>query len=165
VGSYGNQVWGLALQTDGKLVACGDANTSLGSASGAANVALARYNADGSMDTSFGTGGEVVQLYGSYDDGCFISTAVDAGGNLIAGGVLGTTASGTEQFTLARFTATGALDTTFGNGGFTVGSMGYYSNLWSVAIQSNGRIVGAGSTHINVNGSWLWEILVARYLP
>ncbi len=53
-------VWNLTLDRDGKIVAAGDAVT----ASGGFDVALARFNSDGMLDTSFGTGGKVTTAIG-----------------------------------------------------------------------------------------------------
>ena len=58
---YGRDV--VAVQEDGKIVVAGRSSTT------GVDFALARYNSDGSLDTSFGTGGKVVTDvdYGSYD--------------------------------------------------------------------------------------------------
>jgi uncharacterized delta-60 repeat protein len=55
-GLWRDRVFALSLQPDGKIVAGGD--TELGEYSGSA-FALARYNRDGALDTSFGMGGKV----------------------------------------------------------------------------------------------------------
>src|SRR5262245_46259441 len=61
-GSSGDQAFGLTLQADGKLVAAGFHNTGSDN-----DFALARYNADGSLDTSF-SGGTVTTSFGSGND-------------------------------------------------------------------------------------------------
>jgi hypothetical protein len=86
--------------------------------------------------------------------------ATDASGNIVASGIYGSSTN-TYQATFARFTPTGALDTTFGSQGWTTSTLGYdFSNFWCMALQSNGRIVGAGLASY----SGVIKILVARYL-
>src|SRR5437879_11626187 len=62
----GSAARALVLQRDGKLVAAG--HTFTGSRT---QFALVRYNATGSLDTSFGTGGKVATPVGSIDDEVF----------------------------------------------------------------------------------------------
>jgi len=77
-GAYGGQIKSLAIQPDGKIIAAGTANTSYTTTTipcpfppcpvivvYATDLALARYNVDGSLDTAFGNGGKVVTDFGS----------------------------------------------------------------------------------------------------
>src|SRR5262245_5077090 len=71
----------VALQTDGKIVAAG-----LASVIGSENFALARYNMDGSLDVSFGIGGEVTSaLAGEFEPA--LAVAVQTEGKIVAAGV------------------------------------------------------------------------------
>jgi len=152
----GDQVWNLALQTNGDLVACGGAWTTTGE-----DFFLVDYSPSGSLETGFGNAGEVVGPFGGHVVCDLYGMATDASGNIVAGGICGSSMS-YWYAALARFTATGAPDTTFGYGGYTSNTFGTgCSNFWCMAIQSNGSIVGAG---LAGDGN-VTEILVARYLP
>jgi uncharacterized delta-60 repeat protein len=113
----------IAMQPDGKIVASGSA-----SRGGASNLALARYNTDGSLDTTFGSGGKVTSTLGRA-----LAVALQADGK-IAVGTFGPVA-------LARFNADGSLDTTFGSGGTTATAF----TINDVTVDAIGRIVAAGT--------------------
>ncbi|MCX5192809.1 calcium-binding protein [Streptomyces sp. NBC_00249] len=131
----------LALQSDGRIVAAG---TSSG-------FALARYNTDGSLDATFDGDGKVTTGFGNYARG----VALQPDGRIVAAGVAG------NQFALARFTANGAFDPTFdGDGRVTTNFGPENGGAADVALQSDGRIVAAGSyatdfalARYNTNGS------------
>src|SRR5438445_137416 len=66
IGSNADGAAALILQPDGKLVAAG--YTEYDSTNAKNAFALVRYNSDGSLDGSFGTGGKVITPIGGYDD-------------------------------------------------------------------------------------------------
>ncbi|MBD8904893.1 hypothetical protein MBTS_22090, partial [Methylobacterium bullatum] len=139
---YGQSV---ALQTDGKIVVAGYGV-------GAGNrydFALVRYDADGSLDTTFGTGGKVLTPVGtglSSDQGNSVTLQAD-GKILVAG--YGEGSEG-QDFALLRYNADGSLDTGFGPDGtgkiLTPISAGTASDQGnSVTLQADGKIVVVGS--------------------
>src|SRR5437763_1925015 len=92
----------------GKIVAVGESD---------GRIALARYNSDGSLDSSFGDTGHVVFSQGQFMSGLGISQQAD-GKLLVAGSI-------NQDLAVLRFSADGALDTSFGNGGLaTLGLFG-----------------------------------------
>ena len=119
----------VALQPDGKIVAGGiEVEYDFGYEW---NFALARFNADGTPDTTFGDNGTVVLnfgLAGSYDR--VTELAVRPDGRIIAIGV--TQQYGLSDFALAQFNSNGTLDATFGDGGKTHHVVGY--NDWPTAV-------------------------------
>jgi uncharacterized delta-60 repeat protein len=130
-----NNLWDIALQADGKVVAAGSNG----------NFQLARYNPDGSLDASFGGTG-VVTTGGLLGNGGFaLSVAVQADGKIVAAGQ---TANGTNA--LARYNADGALDATFngdGNGdGIILASFDLRrgEQIQGIVLQPDGKIVGTG---------------------
>lgn len=138
--------YALAIQPDGKIVAAGT-TTGAGTAS---DFAVARYNPDGSLDGSFGTGGKVTTALGSDADTAY-AIALEPDGTLVVGGDSnrGSSATGID-FALVRYTATGALDPTFGTAGIVltpvVASSGRDS-IYALALQTvdgETRIVAAG---------------------
>jgi uncharacterized delta-60 repeat protein len=150
----------------GKLIAAGVADP---------DFALVRYLADGVVDPTFGTAGIQTTSFGGDLDQAY-AVAIQADGSIVAAGSTWKEngGNGTADFAVARFSPSGALDTTFGSGGRAVTSLG---SLWdgarSVVIQADGRIVAAGSTNDasfgpeDLGGGFgLWsEFAVARFLP
>src|SRR5439155_1317723 len=109
VGTSDDAAYALAIQADGKLVAAGATDDGSNY-----DFALVRYNANGSPDTTFGTGGKVTTAIGTRDD-VASAVAVQADGKLVAAGDTGD--GGNNYFALARYNANGTLDATFGTGG------------------------------------------------
>jgi uncharacterized delta-60 repeat protein len=99
---------------------------------------LVCYNADGSLDTSFGHAGMLVERFlDSYD----ANIAVQADGRILLAGGL------ENGFGFVRFNPDGTLDATFGTGGkVAIKVPGLNSSASSVTLQSDGRIVAAGSS-------------------
>src|SRR5262249_34783357 len=100
---------------------------------------VARYNTDGSLDTTFGTGGEIISAPGRA-----FAAAVAADGKVVVAGdnVADGTSSG--SFTVARYNVDGTPDSTFGNGGQVTTTIGTSSSGRNVALQPNGDLVVAG---------------------
>ena len=95
-----DEAHGLVIQADGKLVAAGFAKTSRGE-----DFALARYNPNGTLDTTFGTGGKVTTDFNGGDDQAF-ALVLQGDGKLVAAGTTkaGFTYNRTgEDFALARY--------------------------------------------------------------
>lgn len=134
----------IAIQTDGRIVLGGDCQAITGFPS----PALARYNSNGSLDTSFGSGGRVTIDFFSLG-GSFGSIALQNDGKIVAGGSRPQEATSYDFF-LARFNTNGALDSSFGSGGLvTTDFLGGRDLLGDIAIQSDGKIVAAGVTFPN----------------
>ena len=107
------------------------------------NFAVARYNADGSLDTSFGNGGWAFAHFDLSDEAHGVAVQAD-GRIVVAGGTRGGGVSDAE-FALARFNTDGTLDNSFGAGGKVVTDFfGGTDWVQAVAIQADGRIVAAG---------------------
>jgi uncharacterized delta-60 repeat protein len=132
---------GVALQLDGKIVVAGRAYNYGGSNSD--DFALVRYNANGSLDTSFGAGGMVLTAIGSGEDSG-TSLAIQSDGKIVVAGY-SYSISNNDDFAVVRYNADGSLDTSFGMGGkVTTPIGGTRDRAYSVALQSDGRIVVAG---------------------
>jgi uncharacterized delta-60 repeat protein len=137
-------IFSLALQADGKIVAAGTASDG-----GRDKFALVRYNANGTVDTTFGSGGMTLTPVGS-GDANLNSLAVDDSGNLV---VAGSALTGTDHvFALARYGSDGALDTSFGYGGTTLTSIGSDGGAVarSVATQGQQLLVGGVASDAGV---------------
>jgi len=134
----------VAIQSDGKIVVGGQSNNGTND-----DFALARYNPDGSLDNTFGTGGKVTTAIGSYNDWAY-SVSIQADGKIAAAGASN---NGSRYvFAVVRYNDNGSLDTGFGTGGkvtTAIGSVGDLIN--SIAIQSDGKIVAAGSSLVGID--------------
>jgi uncharacterized delta-60 repeat protein len=123
----------VAVQPDGKIVVAGFAVQASGINS---DFALARYNPDGTLDTSFDGDGIVTTDLGTEDDDAR-ALAIQPDGRIV---VVGNT---TDSVGLARYMPDGSLDQTFGSGGVKISSIG--SNVANgVALTADGQIVVAG---------------------
>jgi uncharacterized delta-60 repeat protein len=159
-----DRVFAIIPQPDGKFVAVGSTVSGL-----FANFALARFNANGTLDASFGTGGIVTTSFGVSAEAT--SAAVQADGKIVAAGYANL--DGGESFALARYNSNGTLDTTFGTSGkvgtaFDSGRGFSYAQASSVDVQPDGRIVAAGNTEIGAclfNGleQPCFDFALARY--
>jgi len=126
----------VAIQSDGKIVVAG------GLPSGESYAALVRYNADGTLDTNFGTDGKVTQYLGPVGIGSFLSVALHSDGKIVVAGYSYNNVD--YDFALARYDTDGSLDTTFGTDGNVITAIDDDEKAYSVALQSDGKIVVAG---------------------
>ena len=150
IGTY-SDAYAVAIQTDGKIVATGYSYKG-----DYADFALARYNTDGTLDTSFGTDGMVttaISANSNVDNAR--SVAIQTDGKIVAAGI-----DSSYNFALVRYNTDGTLDTTFGTGGMVTTTN--YDKAYAVAIQSDGKIVAAG--HGYSSSSYYTDFVVVRYL-
>lgn len=116
----------VALQPDGKIVVAGwDSDDN--------EFVLARYDAGGTLDTSFGGGDGIVTA----DLLSYGAIALMPDGSIMAAG-------GNGDFVLARFTSAGALDTTFGSGGVVQADFGGSDYAYDIAAQADGKLLLGG---------------------
>lgn len=101
----------VAIQADGKIVVAGSADV----APKGKSFAVVRYNADGSLDGTFGNGGKVITSFGSQSDEAF-AVVVQADGKIVLGGHYRHSTQGLD-FALARYETNGTLDFGFGVNG------------------------------------------------
>ena len=107
----------MAIQNDDKIIVAGKASVDMSD-----DIALVRYDIDGSVDNSFGKKGFVITSIGNVSD---VTNAIilQYDGKIITAGST-TTIYGNRDFALVRYTPDGRLDTTFGNQGIVISSVG-----------------------------------------
>jgi uncharacterized delta-60 repeat protein len=124
----------LAIQSDDKIVIAG---TVFNDSALMDDLFLARYNKNGTLDTTFGGTGIVVTDLGQDEVGKDL--AIQSDGKIILAGQIhnGTSSS----LLLVRYNSNGSLDTSFGDGGKVTGDLDTASGL---ALQPDGKAVVVG---------------------
>lgn len=149
----GDQAHDAALLPDGGIVAVGETD-----APGIQkqDFALARYNPDGTLDTSFGNGGIVRTDFGALSDDDARALAIQPDGKIVVAGTAG------EDIALARYMPNGSLDPTFGSSGVTITDLGFEDVANGVALTPGGGILIAGYT---IGTKLNNDFLLVRYGP
>src|SRR5882672_10441528 len=117
------------------------AGSTFAPSTGTSGIALARYDANGLLDMTFGTQGLVSSPIGPGTESDSVSLALQGTDIVVAG------ATSTGNFVLRRYDSNGVLDTAnFGTGGTTTTNVGPSAKGPAIALQSNGKIVAAGAS-------------------
>lgn len=122
---FNSSVSSIIVQTDGKLVVGG----SFTSFNGVSANKIVRLNIDGTIDQSFNTG--------TGFDSSVSSIAIQSDGKIIVAGII-TAYNGKSIFRIARLNSNGTIDETFNT------NNGFNDNIYSIALQSDGKIIVAG---------------------
>lgn len=132
----------VAVQADGKIVAVGYVD----SGNGNYDFAVARYNTDGSLDTTFGGDGIVITAISAGRDEAH-AVVIQPDGQIVVAGITSNNTTGTD-FVVARYnSADGSLDASFnGSGYITTDFSSTNDEVFAVALQSTGKIVVVGQT-------------------
>ena len=151
---FGGDDTGMAIQPDGKIVMVGGSTS---------DFVLARYNTNGSLDTTFGTNGFVTHsmLSGTSEE-IARAVAIQADGKIVVAGHTGQfgrpgrPAGNRFDHAIVRYNANGSVDTTFGAGGVASALIG---RIFAMALQSDGGIIVVGDAPLPE------DMMVARYNP
>jgi uncharacterized delta-60 repeat protein len=153
-----DEAYSLAIQSDGKIVIAGEADRS-GAGDDSDDFGLVRLTSNGSLDGSFGIDGKVVTDFsGGKDEARGVAVLSD---NSILAAGYASSGGPASDFALARFSAAGNLDPSFGLGGMT--TTDFFSNAdgaSALAIQPDGKVVAAGYSTGSFTGR---DFAVARY--
>jgi uncharacterized delta-60 repeat protein len=147
-GGAQESAFGAALQPDGKIVLAGDSDF---------RVAVARLNPNGTLDTTFSGDGKRVFSWGPLSRATAV--LVLPNGKLLLGGFSGPE---TGDIKVARLTANGALDPSFGTGGIATADFGGDDFGLAMARQANGRILVAGESRPTEIGAATGGAVVTR---
>jgi uncharacterized delta-60 repeat protein len=142
LGGY-NYIYAMAVQPDGKIVTVGAATNGMDD-----DFAVARFNPDGSPDTTFGGGtGRVLTDFAGWGDNA-AAVAVQGDGRIVVAGLAGNGV--TSNFGVARYNADGTPDTTFNGTGKVITQFPVPpgqpagASASCIAVQSDGKILVAG---------------------
>jgi uncharacterized delta-60 repeat protein len=155
IGVGNDYAFGVALQSDGKIVVAGSTDNST------LDYALARYNSNGSLDTTFHNDGKTSTMVGAYSDGGK-GLAIQSNGKIVVVGY--STNATTSDFSMVRYNTDGTLDSPFGNNGKVITPVqkppsDLSSAASRVVIQSDGKILVAGNLDLFAG------FALARYNP
>jgi uncharacterized delta-60 repeat protein len=151
----GGSDWGAdaALQADGRIVLVGSSQ-----AGNYTDFALARYNADGTLDGTFGDNGVVIAALSSRNDYAS-GVAIQADGAILVAGSAWAGRGPGRVFALVRYLTDGTLDPTFGSSGIVrTNFTSRGDGAAAVAIRPDGRIVAAGEAYPG-------DFAIVRYMP
>lgn len=156
IGPGGDHVRAMTLQDD-KIVVAGFADENADSTS-VEDFAVARYNANGSLDTTFDGDGRVTTPVGAPDTPEDVQAVLaQPGGRIVVGGRADESSTFDFGFALVRYNANGSLDTTFGGDGIRVDT-GVNGTVRGLASQQGGKILAAGQDSTG-------DFALARYNP
>jgi uncharacterized delta-60 repeat protein len=147
----------IALQSNGEIIAGGN---SWGGES-YSELAFARFNANGSIDNSFGINGQTLDPMGSNDYDYLYFLTIGANGEIFSGGY--TLSDNIGYFTLLRLDPNGSIDSSFASAGnllyfYPGNSIGYLGAM----VQNDGKIVVNGNTYA---GGFSTAYFLARFNP
>lgn len=141
-GSANAAAYGMALQTDGKIIMVGSSGANPG-------LFVARFNSNGSLDTTFGSNGWTAATVegGGYAYG----VDIQPDGKIVVGGT--TRVNNDDYFAIARFNTDGTLDTSFDSDGkktisfndIITNGASYRKLLTVIKVGSDGKIIVAGT--------------------
>jgi uncharacterized delta-60 repeat protein len=153
--AFGDTAYGVDVQPDGKILVTGVA-TGVTS-----QMAVVRYNADGSLDTSFdGDGKQFVDFFGGVDFSSNVKVQADGKIVLVGGSVQ---PGSYRRMVLVRLNPDGAFDNTFDSDGQATADFGASAMARDVEIQSDGKYVVGGWLDTNPTGDDKLDLAVARF--
>jgi len=156
-GYEGERATAVVVQPNGKIVAAGRAGP---------YFALARYNTDGTPDTSFGENGIVTTDFPNTDFDNANALVLQPDGKLVAAGLTWPDIDSPKEIGLVRYNSDGSLDTGFGEGDGLITTVfpeseGDVAN--ALLLRPNGKLVAVGTVHDFPNGIGKGEVGLVQY--
>ncbi len=146
----------LAVLSSGKIMITGYTRNGT---SAQINFLVALYNSDGSLDSTFGTGGiTTTDIYSNNRD-MGIALLIQPDEKIISAGTANYTAGSSGDFAAVRYNSNGSLDTSFGTNGIATVSINSFDQIYGAVLQSDGKIVLAGRSK---SGAFNYDMAVVR---
>ena len=154
----------VAVQADGKLVVVG--TTYINNDYTDEDFAVTRYNANGTLDTTFGAGGKVRTDFPGLA-AVASSVVIQPDGKIVVAGGAFPLFTFLGDFKLVRYNPDGSLDRSFGNGGIVTTTFPAGSYAFDVALQPDGKIIAAGTDFVDFSfdDSSNTDFALERYNP
>jgi uncharacterized delta-60 repeat protein len=144
----GNDFGGLVtVQSDGKILQGGSSN---------GDFVLTRYNANGTLDTSFSDDGKVMTNIGGDGIGCSVTELLN--GKILVAGTSDSNNNG--NISLVRYNIDGTLDTSFSLDGIVTTDLGHDEQGANMVVQDDGKILVTASTWLSEGNS---NFILVRY--
>jgi uncharacterized delta-60 repeat protein len=148
---FGGDRSAMAVQADGKIVMVGGTFT---------DFIMARFNADGTVDSTFDGDGRVTTKIVSGQQQEALAVVVQPDGKIVVAGYSGPPGGGPSRVALARYTPDGNLDAGFGSQGKVVSDVA--GEAYAITIQPDGKLLVAGRSPRS-NGADTSDFVVARF--
>ncbi|HNP20456.1 MAG TPA: hypothetical protein PKM63_08615 [Panacibacter sp.] len=143
-GSAGDEIRSIVLQPDGKIIAAGKTGNKLAYGG---DIAVARYQTNGLIDSSFGVNGKVTTVVGTRSSETRTALLQTDGQIIIAGNNFNTNGEGApSDFVIVRYNKDGALNDHFGENGIVITDINGSDIAYDALLQPDGKIVVVGQT-------------------
>lgn len=153
-GTRGDTPFDAILQPDGKIVVAGAWN--------GAPFCIARWNNNGSIDSNFGTDGNLCAITSPAGTGQMTSLALQTDGKIVASAKFTTSFTAPFDFMIFRFNQNGTLDTSFDGDGYARTDFdSVFDDAMSIHVLPDGKILATGRA--GINGSSQYNFGLARY--
>lgn len=152
-----DRAYGIVVQSDGKIIAAGHSTSTITGK----DFAVVRYNADGTLDNTFGSNGVVTTDLQLGSDDVAYSLTLQADGKIVLAGYSDNGSN--KDAALVRYNTNGIIDSTFGNNGIVITDFenSQQDEIKVVKIHPLGNIIVGGTTVISSSVS---KPVIARYL-
>ena len=148
----------ILVQADGKIVVVGNSGQCNNKNVSHNAFSVARFNSNGSLDSTFGSGGKVVVPNSNATGRAFYDAALQSDGRIVAVGYIFDPKRYADDFTIMRFNPNGSVDSTLSG----ITKIGLGSGAYGVAVQVDGKAVASGyATALNNTQN----SALVRYLP
>ncbi|HEX8565143.1 MAG TPA: FG-GAP-like repeat-containing protein [Pyrinomonadaceae bacterium] len=151
MGTWGDTPFAVAIQPDNKIVVVGHTHSDTFQ-----DIALARYNSDGNLDSAFGNGGKIVMPLTDSED-YLLDVVVQSDGKILASGFARKDFF-TSDLLIVRYMENGVPDAAFGTNGVLKRQITQRSVASALTLQSDGKIVVAGDVNNSGQDSLLLRL-------
>jgi len=155
IGPSWDWVYSVAIQADGKIVVAGISNTRVTGYD--YDVAVVRYNSDGSLDISFGGDGTITTPFSADGNDWGHGVAIQENQKILVAGFTDRAPTGEGSYIVGRYNPDGTLDSGLSGDGKAYGPK-HGAFAYAMALQADGKIIVAGN-----GGFDFLDVMVVRF--